>query len=146
MTERKKEKVKIEKVEISATVEWGNANLGVKELQRLLEAEVTHLQSNPGIRNAYSPITWVKLCRSIKHVTEGMTAVRLSVEGMSASEINEATGIATRRIGAFKAWNTVWKKAVNRYMTLKWRKAEERSADIAFLISIGISVDEENTQ
>ena len=93
----------------------------------------------------YSPRTWVKLCRQIQHVREGMTCVRLAVEGKSTAEIHRLTGIHTYRIGAFKAWNTIWKRAIDHVLTIQFRNERERQVDIAFLRSIGIAVqDDEN--
>lgn len=142
MAKAKKEKLTVEKIAVSSTVEWAQAQNGVAELKRLLDVELDRLQANPEIKNAYSPITWIKLCRSIHHLTEGMTAVRLSTEGMTAQQISAGTGIGVLRIGAFKAWNTRWLKAIRHTIAIKWAKAEERLADIAFLRSVGIAVED----
>jgi len=144
MADDKKEKVQVEKVEISPAVEWEKARAGIEELRRLLDSEVIHLSQNSDIQNAYSPITWAKLCRQIRHVTEGMMAVRLATEGKPTAVIEAMTGIHPARIGAFKAWNTRWRKAIKHYLTIQWRKQEERKADIAFLRSIGIAVEDES--
>lgn len=137
-----KDKLKVEKIGVSAEVEWTAAKAGLDELHARLAAEITYLETTDAIRDAYSPITWVKMCRYLKHATEGMAAVRLSVEGKTAQEIHTITGIPTSRIGAFKAWNTIWKKSIAKMITIKWRKEQERLADIAFLRSIGISTGE----
>jgi hypothetical protein len=138
----KAEKVTVEKIVVSATVEWAQAQTGVAELKRVVDVELDRLQAIPEIKNAYSPITWLRLCRSIHHVTEGMTAVRLSTEGMTAQQINASTGIGVSRIAGFKAWNTRWLKAIRHTIAIKWAKEEERLADIAFLRSVGISVED----
>jgi hypothetical protein len=144
MADRNKENMQVERIEISPAVEWQKARAGIEELRRLLDSEVIHLAQSDEIKNAYSPITWVKLCRAIRHVTEGMTAVRLATEGKPTAVIEAMTGIRPSRIGAFKAWNTRWRKAIKHYLTLQWRKQEERTADIAFLRSIGIAVEDES--
>jgi len=138
--DHKNEEVQVEKVEISPAVEWEKARAGIEQLRRLLDSEVIHLAQNSEIQNAYSPITWAKLCRQIRHVTEGMMSVRLATEGMPTATIEAMTGIHPSRIGAFKAWNTRWRRAIKHYLTIQWRKREERLADIAFLRSIGIAV------
>ena len=143
MEDNKQEKIQ-ERVEISPAVEWQKARAGIEELRRLLDSEVIRLSRNSDIQNAYSPITWVKLCRQIRHVTEGMMAVRLASEGKPTAVIKAMTGIRTARIGAFKAWNTRWRKAIKHFLTIQWRKQEERIADIAFLKSIGIAVEDES--
>jgi hypothetical protein len=137
-----KKKVTTEQLTVSPAVEWDAAERGLADLQKALALEISQLQTHTEIRNAYSPITWLKLCRSIKHATEGMAAVRLSVAGKTNAEISESTGIKPPRIGAFKAWNTIYRKAIARTITLRWRKQEERLADIAFLRAIGIAVEE----
>lgn len=139
---KEKEKLRVEKIAVRSDIEWDHARRGLLELKSLLDAEISALSSTAEIRNAYSPITWVKLCRYIRHATEGMTAVRLSTEGKSARAIAAATGMSTSRIAAFKAWNTIWRGQIQKFIELRWRKAEERRADIEFLRSIGIAVDE----
>lgn len=138
----KKEKLHVEKIAVRSEIEWDHAKRGLLELKSLLDAEISALSSTAEIRNAYSPITWIKLCQYIRHATEGMTAVRQSTEGKSAKEISAATGMSTSRIAAFKAWNTMWRGEIRKIIELKWRKAEERRADIQFLRSIGIAVAE----
>ena len=119
--------------------------MAMHELSKVLSLEIGHLQDRPDIRDAYSPITWLKLCRYIQHATDGLTSVRLATEGHDTKTISEMTGIHPGRIAAFKAWNTMWLRAVRHELTIKWRKAEERIADITFLRSIGISVGDEAT-
>ncbi|SRR5260370_34470209 len=116
-----KKKVTVEQLPVSPAVEWDAAERGLADLQKALALEINQLQTRSEIRNAYSPITWLKLCRSIKHATEGMAAVRLSVAGKTNAEISDATGIKPLRIGAFKAWNTIYRKAIARTITLRWR-------------------------
>jgi len=141
MANNEREEVQVEKIEISPAVEWEQARAAIEQLRLILDSEVEYLANSDDIRNAYSPITWVKLCRQIRHVTEGMTAVRLATEGKSTPVIGAMTGIHPARIGAFRAWNTRWRKAIKHYLTIQWRKREERMADIAFLRSIGIAVE-----
>ena len=141
-----KKKATVEQLPVSPAVEWDAAERGLADLQKALALEINQLQTHTEIRNAYSPVTWWKLCRSIKHATEGMAAVRLSVAGKTNSEITDATGIKSRRVGAFKAWNTIYRRAIARTITLRWRREEERRADIAFLRSIGIAVEEDNNE
>jgi hypothetical protein len=137
-----KSKLKIEKIAINPGIEWATAQAGVDQLKRLLDTEIHHLSQSPEIRNAYSPITWTKLCRTIHHVTEGMAAVRLATEGKSTSDIHAITGIGHQRIAAFRAWNTRWVKVIRHYLTIQWRHEEERRADIHFLRSVGIAVED----
>jgi hypothetical protein len=141
---KEKEKLKVERVKVSSEVEWKTAREGIEQLRQLLDAEIVTLDNNAQIRNAYSPITWSKLCRYINHATEGMMAVRLATEGKTTPEIAAITGMPTTRIAAFKAWNTIWKKAIDKFLTIKWRKQEERRADIEFLRAIGIKVEDES--
>jgi hypothetical protein len=114
-----KKKVTVEQLPVSPAVEWDAAERGLVDLQKALALEISQLQTHNEIRNAYSPIIWWKLCRSTKHATEGMAAVRLSVAGKTNSEITEATGIKPRRVGAFKAWNTIYRKVIARTITLR---------------------------
>lgn len=133
-------------VTVSNRVEWPLAEAEFERLHMVLTDEIAYLTSDAELRNAYSPIAWVRLCQGIKHLTEGMAAIRLHCEGKSNEEIAEATGVNTRRVGAFKAWNTQYKRAINRTMRLKGKTEEQRKADIAFLRSVGVSIiDEEVT-
>lgn len=53
----KKEKLHIEKVEVSPKIEWEHAKHGLLQLQGMLDQEIAALATNAEIRNAYSPIT-----------------------------------------------------------------------------------------
>jgi hypothetical protein len=64
------EKVQVAQLEISPTVKWEKPRAGIEELRRMLDSEVIHLAHCGEIRNAYSSITWVKLCCEIKHEGE----------------------------------------------------------------------------
>jgi hypothetical protein len=137
-----KPELKKEKIAINADVEWDVARQGINQLKNLLDAEITYLGTDSTVRNAYSPLTWVRLCRTINHLTEGMAAVRLATNGYTTSEIHTMTGISVLRIAAFRAVNTRWVRAIEHYLTIQWRRHEERHADIAFLRSVGIAVVE----
>lgn len=137
-----KPKATIEKIVINSNVEWELAIAGIAELKRALDTEIENLRTKPEIKNAYSPITWAKLCRQVHHVTDGMTSVRLSIEGMTSEQVQATTGIHRLRVAAFKAVNTRWVKAVRHTIEIRWAKAEERIRDIAWLKSIGISVED----
>jgi hypothetical protein len=49
-----------------------------------------------------SPLTWVRLCGHIHHLTEGMVAGRLATDGHTTNEIHTMTGISVLRIAAIK--------------------------------------------
>jgi hypothetical protein len=139
---QEKPKVTVEKIVVSPKVEWDLAVAAIAELKAVLDFEIESLRAKPEIKNAYSPITWHKLCRQVLHVTEGMAAVRLSIDGWDAGQIQAMTGIHQSRTAAFKAWNTRWVRAIRHTIEIRWAKAEERIRDIAWLKSIGISVDD----
>lgn len=137
-----KEKIKEEKMKVLDQVDWSQAQAAIGQMIDTLRGELDNLQSDTKIQNAYSPVTWVKLCREIQHVREGMTCVRLAVEGKRTEEISMLTGVHPQRIAAFRAWNTIWKRAIERNLTIKFRNEQELQADISFLRGIGIAVDD----
>lgn len=138
----KKEILRTEKIKVLDQVDWLTAERGINDMIATLRNELADLRTNTTIQNAYSPVTWVKLCRQIQHVREGMTCVRMASEGKTTEEIGKLTGIDSHRIGAFRAWNTIWKRAIERVLTIKFRNEQERQSDIEFLRSIGIAVNE----
>ena len=91
---------------INPEIEWKTAEAGIEQLKRWFDDEINQFQTNPNIRNAYSPITWLKFCCSMRDVAEGMAAVRLATEGKTTQEIHALTGMPVPRIAAFRAWNT----------------------------------------
>lgn len=99
----KKEKLRTERIKALDQVDWLAAERGISDMIATLRTELADLRTNTAIQNAYSPITWVKLCRQIQHVRKGMTCVRLASEGKTTEEIGKLTGIHSHRIGAFRA-------------------------------------------
>jgi hypothetical protein len=128
---------------VSARVEWPKAEAEFGRLRAILSDEIAYLMSDAELRNAYSPIAWVRLCQGVKHLTEGMAAIRLHCEGKTNEEIAATTGVNTRRVGAYKAWNTQYKRAINRTLRIKGRNKEQREADIAFLRAVGVAIIDE---
>lgn len=133
-----------EYVDIDPEVEWCVAEEAIGNLQRMLSGELAHLAANEAIRNAYGPIAWLRLCRTVSHVIEGMAVVRLASAGATNDQIKEATRVDPLRIAAFKAVNTKWCKQLKRRIDIRWRREEERQREMEFLRSIGVLVREDS--
>jgi hypothetical protein len=131
---------------VSPKVEWALGEKAFQDLNKVLSDEITYLTIDVEIRNAYSPIAWARLCLGIRHLTQGMATIRLHCEGKTNKEIEAQTGVDVRRIAAFKAWNTQYKKSIHRALTIRGRNKEQRKADLKFLRSIGVSIVDEGQQ
>jgi hypothetical protein len=131
---------KTETLTLSPKIEWNKGEEAFRRIHNVLSDEIAYLTADLEIRNAYSPIAWARLCMDIKHLTQGMAAIRLHCEGKNNKEIAAATGLSGNRIAAFKAWNTIYKKSIHRVLTLRGRNKQQRDADLEFLKSIGVSI------
>jgi hypothetical protein len=136
----KNTKSRSQTLKVSPRIEWSKGQEAFHDLNHMLTDELAYLTKDVEIRNAYSPIAWARLCMGIKHLTEGMAAIRLHCEGNTNDEIVRKTGVHAGRIAAFKAWNTQYKKMIDRKLTLRGKNKEQRTADLGFLRSIGVSI------
>src|ERR1700743_711786 len=123
------------------SIEWEQARLAALTMSTQLKGEIDALTDLSQIKDAYSPTAWVNICRQMKVVTDGMTSMRLLLEGKSSAEISRETGINGGSFAAYKAWNTMYKRdiqeGVRKIIQLKGRNKAEQEADAAFLRSCG---------
>jgi uncharacterized protein YerC len=127
------------------SVEWAQARNAAVEMTAKLRGEVDELDSLLALKDAYSPIAWLNVCTQLRVVTDGMIVMRKLAEGKSNHQITAETGIPSGSIAAYKAWNTMYARAVrigvSKRIKIKGRTAAEQAADIAFLRSCGIAFD-----
>jgi hypothetical protein len=125
---------------IEPVVEWATARTAARRLEGILTDEITYLTEGNKLQNVYSPIAWVRLCRTISTLTAGMVSMRMTFEGKSTPEIAAATGIRSGSIAAFKAWNTMYARDVQKMLAAKGKTEEQRNRDLEFLNSIGVTI------
>ena len=123
---------------LEPTVEWDKAKKAAAKLELMLSDEIAYLTQGNKLRNVYSPIAWVRLCRTMATLTAGMACNRLAAEGKTNQEIREATGVSVGSIAAFKAWNTMYTRDVEKLLAVKGKTEVQRERDLDFLSSIGV--------
>jgi len=127
------------------SIEWDSARKAAFDMANGLRGEIAALEAmESGIKDAYSPIAWLNICRQLRVVTDGMIVMRMLADGKSNQEVTAATGILPGSIAAYKAWNTMYAASVQltakkRIVKLKGRNAIEQSHDAEFLRSCGIA-------
>jgi hypothetical protein len=125
---------------VVGSVEWQTAREAAFRMAAVLHGEISALTEAEEIKDAYSPVAWTNICRQLRVVTDGMVTMRLLAEGKTNETITEETGIPNGSIAAYKAWNTMYSRQINRTIRLRMEKDRVRQADLDFLRSIGISV------
>jgi hypothetical protein len=140
----KQEMKRREQIAVVPKVDWNEAKIGLSQLYRELGDEIGKLIGSESVRNAYSPVTWWKICRYIEHITEGLMVVRLSNIGLSPTEIFRETGIVPNRTAAFRAWATRFKGDEGKSVTIDWRTDHERKKFIDLMDKIGIRREPKN--
>ena len=124
-------------------VEWEKAKDAAAKLESLLSDEVAYLIEGNKIKNVYSPVAWVRMCRMLHTLTYGMAVMRMVYEGKTNPEISKATGLPTTVIAAYKAWNTMYSDMIGSMLAARGKTAKSRQRDLEFLKSIGVSVKDE---
>jgi uncharacterized protein YerC len=125
---------------INPEVEWDTAREAAERLMEMLVDEVGYLTHGGNLKNVYSPIAWIRLCRAISTLTNGMSVMRLVSEGKSNEEIARITGLPNMTIAAYKAWNTMYARGVEKALAAKGKTEEQRKRDVEFLFSIGVTL------
>jgi hypothetical protein len=122
------------------TVEWKKARDAAERLTGMLADEVSYLTDGDKLKNVYSPIAWIRLCRAIATLTAGMAVMRLVFEGKTNDDIQQMTGLPRTIIAAYKAWNTMYSRAVRKVLAAKGKTEEQRKRDLEFLASNGVKL------
>lgn len=126
---------------VVGSVEWETARTAAYRMAEALYGEISALTDAEAIKDAYSPTAWMNICRQLRVVTDGMITMRLVADGKTNEAITKETGIAITSIAAYKAWNTMYGRQINRRIRLRMEKDRVRQADLDFLRSIGITVN-----
>jgi hypothetical protein len=126
---------------VTGSVEWQAAREAAYRMVSQLSGEISALTEAAEIKDAYSPTAWLNICRQLQVVTDGMITMRMLAAGKTSEEIAGETGIMPGSIAAYKAWNTMYARQVNRKIRLRMEKDKIRQADLDFLRSIGVSVN-----
>jgi|SRR6185437_6217310 len=130
---------------LAGSIDWTRAREAAIAMTRSLRGEIDDLERVMEIQDAYSPIAWLNVCQQLRVVTDGMVVMRKLAEGKAAIQITAETGILPGSIAAYKAWNTMYLRAVNaqatRSIRLKGRTEAEQQRDIEFLRACGIAFD-----
>jgi hypothetical protein len=121
-------------------VEWQKAREAADHLTGMLADEVSYLTDGDKLKNVYSPIAWIRLCRAISTLTAGMAVMRLVFEGKTNEEIQQTTGLPRTIIAAYKAWNTMYSRGVKKVLAANGKTEEQRKRDLEFLASIGVKL------
>jgi len=66
---------------LQARIEWKKAKEAADKFEAMLASEVAYLTHGDKLKNVYSPIAWVRLCRMLHTLTYGMACMRLVFEG-----------------------------------------------------------------
>lgn len=125
-------------------VEWEKAREAAAKLESLLSGEVAYLIEGNKIKNVYSPVAWVRMCRMLHTLTYGMAVMRMVYEGKTNAEITKATGLPATVIAAYKAWNTMYSDKVEAMLAARGKTEKARKRDLEFLASIGVSLREDD--
>jgi uncharacterized protein YerC len=123
-------------------VDWEKARKAAYEMASQLTSEVANLDN---LKDAYSPMAWINICRQLRVVTDGMTTMRLIAEGKNNATISTEAHVTVGSIAAYKAWNTMYLRMLNagiqRRVPIKGRTKQEKNLDADFLRSCGIEFD-----
>lgn len=123
-------------------VDWEKARKAAYRMASQLTSEVATLDN---LKDAYSPMAWINICRQLRVVTDGMTTMRLIAEGKNNASISTEAHVTVGSIAAYKAWNTMYlqmlDEGIQRRVPIKGRTHEEKNQDAEFLRSCGIEFD-----
>jgi hypothetical protein len=123
-------------------VDWEKARKAAFKMASQLTSEVANLDN---LKDAYSPMAWINICRQLRVVTDGMTTMRLIAENKDNATISTEANVTVGSIAAYKAWNTMYLKMLNsgiqRRVAIKGRTKQEKNLDAEFLRSCGIKFD-----
>ena len=130
--------------QLKPKVEWEKAKQAAEKLESLLSDEIAYLVEGNKIKNVYSPVAWVRMCRMLHTLTYGMAAMRLVYEGKTNAEIQLAIGLPSNSTAAYKAWNTNYAKMLNTMFAARGKTEAARKRDLEFLASIGVTLEDSN--
>jgi len=123
-------------------VDWEKARKAAYKMASQLTSEVANLDN---LKDAYSPMAWINICRQLRVVTDGMTTMRMIAEGKNNATISIEAQVTVGSIAAYKAWNTMYLKmldaGIQRRVAIKGRTKQEKDLDAEFLRSCGIEFD-----
>ena len=140
-----KKRARVMDATLVGSVEWEQARKAALDMSRMLSGEVTALSTATEIKDAYSPSAWINVCPQLRVVTDGMIVMRLLAEGKTNAQIARETGIDQGSIAAYKAWNTMYtrdiQRGIERRIKIRSKNDQIMQADIEWLRSIGITVD-----
>lgn len=125
-------------------IEWEKARVAAEKLESLLSDEVAYLIEGNKIKNVYSPMAYVRICRMLHTLTYGMAVMRMVYEGKTNAEITKATGLLGTVIAAYKAWNTMYSDMIGKMLVARGKTEEARKRDLEFLASIGVTLEDSN--
>jgi len=123
-----------------------------ENLSKQLQAESCLLSTSKTIQNAYSPAAWIRHFMIQRSVIRGMAINRMVAAGKTMAEIQAETNCTTSEIAAYKAWNTMYAKSFGLSIQppkpgkngkVSKKRQTKNEADMAFLKSCGIQVEEE---
>ena len=124
---------------LEGSIDWERARKAAFGMAAQLTSEVANLDN---IKDAYSPMAWISICRQLRVVTDGMTTMRMIAEGKDNATISQQAQITIGSIAAYKAWNTMYlkmlKQGIQRKVAIKGRTEREQNLDAEFLRSCGI--------
>jgi DNA-binding CsgD family transcriptional regulator len=120
-------------------IELQIAALQAEKLKQQLENEMEWLLAG-NLRNAYSPVAWVRLNREFLTILRGMQCMRLRIQGKSPAEIQAETGLSRQTIAAYTAWNTMYGRAIDRHLAARGRTKKQKQSDRQFLNDCGVTL------
>jgi hypothetical protein len=84
------------------------APLNLAKLRRDMQTIMDEIDRTGGVLpDAYSPVMWQRLQNATENVATAIQAVRLSLSGMSHTEIAAKLGLKPQQVAAYAAWNTM---------------------------------------
>lgn len=123
-------------------MDWEKAQKAAYKTASQLTSEVANIDN---LKDAYSPMAWINICRQLRVVTDGMTTMRLIAEGKNNATISLEANVTVGSIAAYKAWNAMYLKMLNagiqRRVAIKGRTTQEKNLDAEFLRSCGVEFD-----
>jgi DNA-binding CsgD family transcriptional regulator len=123
----------------NAKIELAIAELQARKLKQQLENEIEWLMAG-NLRNAYSPVAWVRLNREVLTALRGMQCMRLRAQGKSPAEIQGETGLSRQTIAAYTAWNTMYGRAIDRYLVARGKTEKQQETERKFLADCGVTL------
>ena len=125
---------------IHPQMEWERARQAANRMEEMLADEISYLTHGGKLKNVYSPVAWIRLCRTIRTLTSGMVVMRLTFEDKSNDEICQITGLTGQTVAAYKAWNTMYARDIQKMLAVRGKTEVQRKRDLEFLTSIGVSL------